>query len=65
MGLKMINSDTTKEEIVTLSVDIPFKLKDKLKFHSYKEKKPIKDLVKDALEEYFINKENKNSESSN
>ncbi|WP_419421299.1 hypothetical protein ACNVED_15630 (plasmid) [Legionella sp. D16C41] len=40
-------------EIVTLSVDIPYDLKDKLKFNSYKEKRPIKDIVRLALEEYL------------
>ncbi|HAT7747551.1 TPA: hypothetical protein KKX05_002718 [Legionella pneumophila] len=39
-----------KNNYVTLSVDIPYELKDKLKFLSYKEKRPIKDLVKEALE---------------
>lgn len=38
---------------VTLTVDIPYVLKDKLKFASYKEKKAIKDIVKEALEKYF------------
>lgn len=41
------------EDLVTLSVDIPQSLKDRIKFTSYKEKKPIKDIVKDALEEYL------------
>lgn len=41
------------EEMVTLTVDIPYVLKDQLKFNSYKEKKAIKDIVKDALEEYL------------
>lgn len=41
------------DEYVTLSVDIPYELKDKLKFNSYKDKKPIKDIVKAALEEYL------------
>ncbi len=43
----------TQSEIVTLSVDIPYEVKDQLKFHSYKEKKPIKDIVRIALEEYL------------
>ncbi|HHF7349678.1 TPA: hypothetical protein ACPSKE_002888 [Legionella feeleii] len=42
-----------QDEYVTLSVDIPYELKDKLKFNSYKDKKPIKDIVKAALEEYL------------
>lgn len=46
-------SITNNEDFVTLSVDIPFELKDKLKFLSYKEKKSIKDLVKEALEDYL------------
>lgn len=41
------------DEYVTLSVDIPYELKDKLKFNSYIDKKPIKDIVKAALEEYL------------
>ena len=49
------NSDSNKDEYVTLSVDIPYDLKDKLKFRSYKEKKSIKELVKEALETYFVN----------
>jgi hypothetical protein len=48
-----------KGELVTLSVDIPYILKDQLKFHSYKEKKAIKDIVREALEEYFHSTENK------
>lgn len=43
----------TKNDIVTLSVDIPYALKDQLKFNSYKEKKPIKDIVRIALEDYL------------
>jgi predicted DNA-binding protein len=42
-----------QDEIVTLSVDIPYELKDKLKFNSYRDKKPIKDIVKEALEKYL------------
>lgn len=42
------------EEYVPLTVEIPYLLKDKIKFYSYKEKKPIKDVVKDALEKYFL-----------
>lgn len=50
----MSNTNTeTKEDLVTLSVDIPYTLKDQLKFNSYKEKKPIKDIVRDALEMYL------------
>ena len=41
---------------VTLTVDLPYLLKDKLKFHSYKEKKAIKEIVKEALENYFKDK---------
>lgn len=41
------------DEYVTLSVEIPYKLKDQLKFSSYKDKKPIKDIVRFALEEYL------------
>lgn len=41
------------DEYVTLSVEIPYELKDQLKFSSYKDKKPIKDIVRAALEEYF------------
>lgn len=41
----------------TITVDIPYELKDKLKFHSYKEKKSIKDIVKEALETYFEKEE--------
>lgn len=48
-----ITNTETKKDLVTLSVDIPFALKDQLKFNSYKEKKPIKDIVKAALEEYL------------
>ena len=42
-----------KPEDVTLSVDIPYELKDQLKFNSYKEKKPIKDIVSIAIEDYL------------
>lgn len=50
----MSNTNTeTKEELVTLSVDIPYALKDQLKFNSYKEKKPIKDIVREAIEVYL------------
>ncbi|STX55703.1 Uncharacterised protein [Legionella beliardensis] len=48
----------TNNEIVTLSVDIPYELKDKLKFNSYKEKRAIKDIVRVALEEYLKKHEN-------
>ena len=44
---------TDDNAYVTLTVDIPYTLKDKLKFSSYKEKKAIKDIVKEALEKYF------------
>ena len=44
------------EKVITLSVDIPEDLKDKLKFVSYKDKKSIKDIVRGALEEYLNNK---------
>lgn len=50
-------TDESKENYVTLSVDIPYDLKDKLKFFSYKEKKTIKDIVRDALEQYCLDKE--------
>lgn len=50
-------NEITNEELVTLSVDIPYQLKDSLKFNSYKEKKPIKDIVREALEEYLENKD--------
>lgn len=46
-------NDLQEDSSVTLSVDIPYDLKDKLKFYSYKDKKPIKDIVKEALEKYF------------
>lgn len=51
----MSNKTSVEEhdELVTLSVDIPYELKDRLKFSSYKDKKPIKDIVKEALEEYL------------
>lgn len=51
------NGVTINNKYVTLSVDIPYILKDKLKFCSYKQKKPIKDLVKEALEKYFLDNE--------
>ncbi|HHS8465269.1 TPA: hypothetical protein ACTUXY_003064 [Legionella pneumophila] len=41
------------DKIVTLTVDIPYELKDRLKFYSYKDKKPIKDIVREALEDYL------------
>ena len=50
-GQTNFNDDTQ----VTLSVDIPYELKDKLKFNSYKEKKPIKEIVKEALEKHLKN----------
>lgn len=49
------NSHINEEKFVTLSVDIPFELKDKLKFISYKDKKTIKDIVREALELYCSN----------
>ena len=48
------NLDINDEEYAALNVHIPSNLKDKLKFYSYKEKKSIKDLVREALEKYFI-----------
>ena len=54
-NMSEIDSDINNDEYVTLSVDIPYELKDKLKFCSYKEKKSIKELVKEALEKYFLN----------
>lgn len=47
------NSAVNNEKDVSLNVNIPYNLKDKLKFCSYKEKKSIKDLVKEALDKYF------------
>ncbi|HHI9989723.1 TPA: hypothetical protein ACQDQH_002751 [Legionella pneumophila] len=49
----MSNKEIVEAHEVTLSVDIPYELKDRLKFNSYKDKKPIKDIVKAALEEYL------------
>lgn len=46
-------NDNEKNNYVTLSVDIPYDIKDKLKFLSYKEKRPIKDIVKEALEKFL------------
>lgn len=46
-------TNAEKNDLVTLSVDIPFTLKDQLKFKAYKENKSIKEIVKAALEEYF------------
>jgi hypothetical protein len=43
------------DSFVTLTVDIPYKLKDQLKFASYKDKKSIKDIVREALKEYLKN----------
>lgn len=40
-------------ENVTLSVIIPYEIRDWLKFLSYKDKKSIKEIVKEALEEYL------------
>lgn len=48
------NLGLNNEECVALNVHIPCELKDKLKFCSYKEKKSIKDLVREALEKYFL-----------
>lgn len=42
-----------KESLVTISTEIPYALKDQLKFSSYKEKMPIKDIVRIALETYL------------
>lgn len=55
MRNKMSNKEPIQQndKIVTLSVDIPYALKDRLKFCSYKDKKPIKDIVKEAIEEYL------------
>lgn len=47
------NLGLNNEECVALNVHIPCELKDKLKFCSYKEKKSIKDLVREALEQYL------------
>lgn len=47
------NLGLNDEEYAALNVHIPCELKDKLKFCSYKEKKSIKDLVREALEKYF------------
>lgn len=47
------NTDTKNEETVTLTVDIPYSLKDRLKFESYKKSKSIKEIVKESLELYF------------
>lgn len=49
----MKNKINLDEKYVTLGVDIPFGLKDKLKFESYKQGRAIKDLVKEALEKYL------------
>ena len=52
----MNNKDEQKDErYVTLGVDIPFELKDRLKFLSYKKGIAIKKIVKDALELYLDN----------
>lgn len=51
------SNESMNSEYVTLSVEIPYELKDKLKFHSYKEKKSIKDVVREALEKYFLSNE--------
>ena len=48
------NVGLNNEEYVALNVHIPCELKDKLKFCSYKEKKSIKDLVREALEQYLL-----------
>lgn len=53
-----ITPEENNNKIVTLSVDIPYELKDQLKFNSYKGKIPIKDIVRIALEEY-LKKHNK------
>lgn len=46
-------NNNEKERYITLGVDIPFELKDKLKFLSYKKGIAIKKIVKDALELYI------------
>ncbi len=55
--MSKIGAEIKDEDYVTLSVDIPYSLKDQLKFKSYKEKKPIKDIVKEALEKYLDDEE--------
>ena len=52
----------SKNEETTITVDIPFDLKDKLKFEAYKTSKKIKEIVKEALEKYFIEKEKEKEE---
>lgn len=42
-----------KKKLTTLTVDISYDLKDKLKFESYKSGKTIKNIVKESLEKYF------------
>lgn len=53
-GMSDKNSEVSEGKYVTLSVHIPYDLKDRLKFQSYKEKISIKDLVNEALEEYLL-----------
>jgi predicted DNA-binding protein len=51
-------NEIESKEMVTLSVNIPYELKDRLKFSSYKEKKPVKDIVQEAIKEY-LDRQNK------
>ena len=53
-GMSDKNSEVSEGKYVTLSVHISYDLKDRLKFHSYKEKTSIKELVNEALEEYLL-----------
>lgn len=46
-------SNEKNNKLTTLTVDISYDLKDKLKFESYKSGKTIKNIVKEALEKYF------------
>ena len=48
------NLSLNNEEYAALNVHIPYDLKEKLRFLSYKEKKSIKELVREALEKYFL-----------
>ena len=50
------NLNNNEDHYVTLTVDVLYDIKDKLKFCSYKEKRSIKDLVGEALEKYFADK---------
>lgn len=49
----MKDKENLDDKYVTLGVDIPFGLKDRLKFESYKRGVAIKTLVKEALENYL------------